>query len=155
MVTTWNDAKTEATMTYKDNLPEDTYSVGVMNDTIDFGASTVAVKKQKVSKIEIGDTLAVDPSRPQSAIDGNGLWPGDGHVSYKVFDQYGVDITGNSLASNENINWTCSIGSVSASKGLLVISAHYNGDLPLFLTKYATTIITATDSDSKDRKSVV
>ncbi|MBU3161138.1 Ig-like domain-containing protein [Clostridium frigoris] len=145
MVTTWNDAKTEATMTYENNLPEDIYTVGVMNGITNMGSSTVAVTKQKVAKIEIGDTLAVDHPTPQSGSDGGGLWPGHGHVSYKVFDQYGVDITKNSLASSSNINWTCSIGSVSASNGLIDIQAAYDVGL---LTQYATTIITATDSDS-------
>ncbi|MBU3187746.1 Ig-like domain-containing protein [Clostridium estertheticum] len=150
MVTTWNDAKTEATLTYKDNLPEGTYTVGVMNNTTNIGSSTVAVTKQKVAKIEIGGTLAVDRPTPQSATDGGGLWPGHGHVSYKVFDQYGVDITDNPLVSNSNINWTCSIGSISASKGLLDIQAAYDRGL---LTQYATTIITATDSDSNTHQS--
>ncbi|MBX4262756.1 hypothetical protein KTC96_20460 [Clostridium estertheticum] len=50
MNATWNDAKTEATLTYEDTLPEDIYTVGVMNDTIDMGSSTVAVVKQKVAK---------------------------------------------------------------------------------------------------------
>ncbi|MPQ29849.1 hypothetical protein E4V42_00070 [Clostridium estertheticum] len=150
MVATWNDAKTEAILTYKDNLPEGTYTVGGMNNTIDIGSSTVAVTKQKVAKIEIGGTLAVDRPTPQSATDGGGLWPGHGHVSYKVFDQYGVDITDNPLVSNSNINWTCSIGSISASKGLLDIQAAYDRGL---LTQYATTIITATDSDSNTHQS--
>ncbi|NNU78555.1 Ig-like domain-containing protein [Clostridium estertheticum] len=152
MVTTWNDAKTEATLTYKDNLPEGTYTVGGMNNTIDIGSSTVAVTKQKVSKIEIGDTLAVDLPTMHSDVDG-GEWPGDGHVSYKVLDQYGGDITENSLASN--INWKSPIGKISASKGIITISilegsANHNVGL---LTQYKTIIITATDSDSNAHQS--
>ncbi|MBX4267465.1 Ig-like domain-containing protein [Clostridium estertheticum] len=152
MFTTWNDAKTEATLTYGDNLPEGTYTVGVMNNTTDIGSSTVAVAKQKVSKIEIGDTLAVDLPTMHSDVDG-GEWPGDGHVSYKVLDQYGGDITENSLASN--INWKSPIGKISASKGIITISilegsANYNVGL---LTQYKTIIITATDSDSNAHQS--
>ncbi|MBW9154356.1 Ig-like domain-containing protein [Clostridium estertheticum] len=150
MVTTWNDAKTEATLTYKDNLPEGTYTVGGMNNTIDIGSSTVAVTKQKVSKIEIlGDKVIVDPPIPVGATNSyNGFWPGDGHVSYKVLDQYGVDITENSLASN--IKWKSTIGAISASKGTITISilaGAGNYDVG-YLTQYASTTITATDSDS-------
>ncbi|MBU3102065.1 MULTISPECIES: Ig-like domain-containing protein [Clostridium] len=152
MITTWNDAKTEATLTYEDKLPEGTYTVGVRNDTTDIGSSTVAVTKQKVSNIEIGDTLAVDLPTMHSDVDG-GEWPGDGHVLYKVLDQYGGDITENSLASN--INWKSPIGKISASKGIITISilegsANYNVGL---LTQYKTIIITATDSDSNAHQS--
>ena len=148
MIATWNDAKTEATLTYGDNLPEGTYTVGVMNDTTNIGLSTVAVTKQKVAKIVIlGDTLVVDfPIHVGYTNASNGFWPGDGHVSYKVFDQYGVDITENSLANNPNISWTCSIGYVSASKGILTIKQDFYEER--YLTRYATTIITATDSGS-------
>ncbi|MBX4271822.1 leucine-rich repeat domain-containing protein [Clostridium estertheticum] len=150
MVTTWNDAKTEATLTYKDNLPEGTYTVGVMNNTTDIGSSTVAVAKQKVSKIEIlGDKVIVDPPIPVGATNSSsGFWPGDGHVSYKVLDQYGVDITENSLASN--IKWKSTIGAISASKGLITISISEGAGLRDvgYLTQYTSTTITATDSDS-------
>ena len=69
-------------------------------------------------------------------------------MSYKVLDQYGVDITENSLASN--INWKSPIDKISASKGIITISilegaACYDVGL---LTDYKTIIITATDSDS-------
>ncbi|MBU3174120.1 Ig-like domain-containing protein [Clostridium estertheticum] len=150
MVATWNDAKTEAILTYGDNLPEGTYTVGVMNNTTDIGSSTVAVTKQKVSKIEIlGDTVAVDPPIPVGATNSSsGFWPGDGHVSYKVLDQYGVDITENSLASN--IKWKSSIGTISVSKGTINISILEGAGLRDvgYLTQYESTIITATDSDS-------
>ncbi|WP_319001362.1 Ig-like domain-containing protein [Clostridium estertheticum] len=150
MVTTWNDAKTEATLTYKDNLPEGTYTVGGMNNTIDIGSSTVAVAKQKVSKIEIlGDKVIVDPPIPVGATNSSsGFWPGDGHVSYKVLDQYGVDITENSLASN--IKWKSTIGAISASKGTITISILAGAGLRDvgYLTQYVSATITATDSDS-------
>ncbi|APC38630.1 leucine-rich repeat domain-containing protein [Clostridium estertheticum] len=155
MVTTWNDAKTEATLTYKDNLPEGTYTVGGMNNTIDIGSSTVAVTKQKVSKIEIlGDKVIVDPPIPVGATNSSsGFWPGDGHVSYKVLDQYGVDITENSLASN--IKWKSTIGAISASKGTITISILAGAGLRDvgYLTQYASITITATDSDSNTRQS--
>ncbi|MBU3179009.1 Ig-like domain-containing protein [Clostridium estertheticum] len=155
MITTWNDAKTEATLTYENNLPEGTYTVGVRNGTTDIGSSTVAVTRQKVSKIEIlGDKVIVDPPIPVGATNSSsGFFPGDGHVSYKVLDQYGIDITENSLASN--INWKSSIGAISASKGLITISIAEGAGLRDvgYLTQYATTIITATDSDSNARQS--
>ncbi|MCB2356836.1 Ig-like domain-containing protein [Clostridium estertheticum] len=155
MVTTWNDAKTEATLTYKDNLPEGTYTVGGMNNTIDIGSSTVDVTKQKVSKIEIlGDKVIVDLPIPVGATNSSsGFWPGDGHVSYKVLDQYGVDITENSLASN--IKWKSSIGTISASKGTITVSILEGAGLRDvgYLTQYESTIITATDSDSNTRQS--
>ncbi|MBX4270575.1 hypothetical protein [Clostridium estertheticum] len=142
MAVTWNAEKTEATLTYAANLPVDTYTVNVTNNAVNFGTSTLAITKQKVSKITIvGDTLAVDPTTASAGV----TVPGKGYVSYKVFDQNGVDITDSSLASSSNISWNSSIGQVTAKDGLLTIKSYSATTL---LTQYTTTIITAIDSDS-------
>ncbi|MGV8983128.1 cell wall-binding repeat-containing protein [Clostridium sp.] len=142
MVAAWNNANTEATLTGTSNLAEGSYTVNVMDGTTDLGTSTVVITKQKVAKIEIlGDTVAVAPT---TTVDDK-MVPGHGYVSYKVLDQYGVDITSLSLASKSNINWNSSIGSVDASKGLLDIKSYSD---TVLLTQYTSTIITAINQDS-------
>jgi hypothetical protein len=141
MPAAWNTDKTVATLTYGGVIPEGTYTVNTTVDTTDFGTQTVVVTKQKVSKIEIaGTTLAVGP------ITGNPAVAGKGYISYKVYDQYGVDITALPLASSSNIIWTSSVGTVVASKGLLTITSF--NDSTVFLTQYTTTVVTALCSDS-------
>ncbi|MCB2353539.1 hypothetical protein [Clostridium estertheticum] len=143
MAVTWNASKTEAILTYASNLPVDSYTVNVVNNAVDFGTSTLAITQQKVAKISIiGDTLAVDPTSVSTA---GVMVPGEGFVSYKVFDQYGVDITDSSLASSSNINWNSSIGETKAVNGLITIKSYSAITL---LTQYTTAIITAIDSDS-------
>ncbi|MBW9151375.1 hypothetical protein [Clostridium estertheticum] len=143
MAVTWNASKTEAILTYASNLPVDSYAVNVTNNAVDFGTSTLAITQQKVAKISIvGDTLAVDPTSVSAA---GVMVPGEGFVSYKVFDQYGVDITDSSLASSSNISWNCSVGEVTAKDGLLTIKSYSAITL---LTQYTSAIITAIDSDS-------
>jgi hypothetical protein len=143
MVTKWNAAQTEATLTYVSNLPEDVYTINITNDTVVYAPSTVTITKQKVTKIAIiGDTVAVAPTTTNAA---GKMVPGQGYVSYQVLDQYGADITDSALANSSNINWNSSIGTVTAKKGLLEITSY--SDIVL-LTTYPTTIITAIDSDS-------
>ncbi|MBW9151376.1 hypothetical protein [Clostridium estertheticum] len=143
MVTKWNAAQTEATLTYVSNLPEDVYTIAITNDTVVYAPSTVTITKQKVSKIAIiGDTVAVAPTTTSAA---GKMIPGQGYVSYQVLDQYGADITDSSLANSSNINWNSSIGTVTAKKGLLEITSYSD---TVLLTQYTSTIVTAIDSDS-------
>ena len=146
--TTWNEAKTEATVTASYNLTTDTYSVNVKNDTTDLGTSNIAISQQKVAKITITSTvLSIAPISyvPNS----NPLTPtatsGEGFATYKVIDQYGIDVTNTPLGNN--IQWNCGIGAIDTAitkNGVIGIKSQ--GGIPL--TQYTTASINGYDTDS-------
>ena len=131
---TWNDAKTEATLTATSNLAPDTYVVDVMNDTKDLGTSSVAITEHKVLRINITSTvLALDTTT------------GLGYATYKVYDQYGADITNTTLGND--ITWTPGVGVYQSSKnGTLVIGP--NGTTPL--SQYINTSVVINGYDTDD-----
>ncbi|MFL0198718.1 hypothetical protein ACJDU8_24650 [Clostridium sp. WILCCON 0269] len=90
----------------------------------------------KVSKIMITSTTLDLYSSSTSGVD-------NGYATYKVLDQYGNDITTSALA--QDITWTCNIGTITASNGVLTVSPFISGST---LTKYATTTIAATDQST-------
>ncbi|MBU3143482.1 cell wall-binding repeat-containing protein [Clostridium sp. CF012] len=150
MPATWNAAGTEATLAYTANLAEDSYTVNVMNGTTDLGTSTVAITKQKVTKINvIGDTLGVAPTSTSTSGTAIIMNKQEGFISYEVLDQYGVNITDESLASS--ITWSSSIGEVVGKKGLVTVTS-YTNTVPL--TQYTQTILTAINTDSNVSTSV-
>ncbi|WP_434511216.1 cell wall-binding repeat-containing protein [Desulfitobacterium sp. AusDCA] len=131
ITTTWNDAKTEATLTSSSNFPEDVYTVAVQNDGADLGSSSVQFTQQRVAKIQLDSTVL--------AITDSGK---TGFVSYHAFDQYGNDITGKYLAGSSYIDWRCGIGDVKSNdKGLLTVTPFNTNTV---LTQYTTAVITAT-----------
>ncbi|MFL0194317.1 hypothetical protein ACJDU8_01815 [Clostridium sp. WILCCON 0269] len=87
----------------------------------------------KVSKIMITSTTLDLYSSSTSGVD-------NGYATYKVLDQYGNDITTSALV--QDITWTCNIGTITASNGVLTVSPFISGSN---LTQYATTTIAATD----------
>lgn len=137
VTTTWNDAKTEATLAASSNFAEGVYSVAVKNGDADLGTSSVDITAQRVAKISFDSTtLAV--------ITGGKT----GYVSYHAFDQYGNDITSKYLAGSSYINWSCGIGNITSDdKGILTIHPFgwsESGDASTtVLTQYQTTVITA------------
>lgn len=127
--TSWNDSKTEATVTAVSNFAEGEYSVAVKNDTVDLGTTKINFTQQKVSKINIISTkLAV------AGVYGSLTSPQFGYATYNVTDQYGTDITSSYLANN--ITFQSGLGSVSAKNGVLVITPTIN------LIQFTTTTIT-------------
>jgi len=144
VTTAWNDTKTEATLTFAGILPEGDYVIGVKVDAADFGTKTVTITKQKIAKIEIlGDSLSVAPPTtvvgPPAATK-----PGLGYATYKVFDQYGVDITSTPMA-NSNIGFNTSVGNGVGRNGLLTVTS-FNDNV--FLTQFPTATVTAYCTDS-------
>lgn len=132
MVTsTWNAAKTEATVSSASNLPEGSYTVAVKNDTTDLGTSTVAISPQKIAKINITSTKL-------SITSGN-----IGYATYNVLDQYGNDITTSSLANS--IIFQCGVATVTATDGLLKLTPSASGSN---LIQFPTITITGYDSTS-------
>lgn len=127
---TWNDAKTEATLTGGTNFPEGAYTVAVKNDTTDLGTSDVTVSQQKISKIEINSTkLAVTST-------------GKGYATYKVVDQYNNDIT-NSYVAN-GLNFQTGVGTITAKNGVLTVTPSSS----MNLIQFAQVVITGYDSNT-------
>lgn len=95
LTASWNADKTEATLTNSANFSEGTYTVVVKNDTTDLGTSTVNITAQKIAKIEVTSSkLAV-----ANVASGSGFKQ-EAYATYKVYDQYGADITGSYVANN-------------------------------------------------------
>ncbi|MFL0194362.1 cell wall-binding repeat-containing protein [Clostridium sp. WILCCON 0269] len=138
LTTTWDSTNTVATLTYSSNLPEDTYAVGVTNDTTDLGSTNVEITAQKINKIEVTSTTlgVTSPTTTGGVTTG-----GNGYALYKVLDQYGNDITTSGIA--QGITWTCGVGTVSANNGLLTVTP-FSGATN-FLTQYTTTTINGVD----------
>ncbi|MBU3159833.1 hypothetical protein KPL37_08720 [Clostridium frigoris] len=136
MTTTWNAAKTEATLTNESNLPAGVYTVNTMNGTADFGTSTITLAQQKVAKIEITSTkLGVNNTKSTGATDF-----GKGYATYKVFDQYGADITTSSLANS--ITFQTGVGSIDGKDGVITITPSMS------ILQFNSVVITAYDSTS-------
>lgn len=115
--TAWNEAKTEAVLSTASNLAEATFDVTVMADTKELAKESIAITAQKVAKIQFtSQSVAVEMAAA-----------GRGFVTYKVFDQYGNDITTNYLANN--ISFTTGAGTYTAKNGLLTITP--NAGTPL------------------------
>ncbi|MBU3197747.1 hypothetical protein LL037_24465 [Clostridium estertheticum] len=114
----WNTAKTEATLTNVSNLPVGDYTVNVVNDGKDFGTSTITVAAQKIAKIEITST------RLGLSNISNSTKTQTGFATYKVFDQYGNDITTSSLANG--LSYQCGIGSIEGKDGVIKITPSGN-----------------------------
>jgi len=141
--TTWNSANTVATLTSASNFVEDTYSVDVQNNSTDLGTSSVTIAQQKVAKIQITSTvLSVVPGVESSTTPN----AGKGFATYKVFDQYGNDITSTPLGNN--INWTVGVGTVDSTltrNGVLAVDPLSNIPLTTYASSGAT--INAYDTD--------
>jgi uncharacterized protein YjdB len=120
--TTWNSANTVATLTLGYSFPAGSYTVGVTNDKADLGTSPVTITAQQVAKITVTNTkLALALQTLTKTVSGNTttVTPYWGYASYKVYDQYGNDITTTTLGSD--LVWTTSVGYVSASKGVITV----------------------------------
>ncbi|KJR47063.1 N-acetylmuramoyl-L-alanine amidase [Desulfosporosinus sp. I2] len=137
---TWNTAKTEATLTSSSKYVSGTYSVAVKNDATELGSSNVTVTEQKVAKIEITSSklgvTSVTSGTPAVTVQ-------TGYATYRILDQYGVDITNVALANN--VTFQTGVGSIDASKGLIKVSPSSGLNL---LTFGGGVVITANDTSS-------
>ncbi|WP_425806364.1 cell wall-binding repeat-containing protein [Desulfitobacterium sp. Sab5] len=131
---TWNDAKTEATLTGSANFPEGSYTVAVKNDTTDLGTSTLDITAQKVAKINITST--------KLAVTTTGAAVQTGYATYQVEDQYGNDITTASLANSLNFQSGVS-NNMEWKDGLITI---HPGSLNLL--QFSTVVITGYDDNT-------
>ena len=131
--TTFNAAKTEATVTASTNFPEGSYTVAVKNDTTDLGTSTVAITQQKVAKINITST--------KLAVTTTGGAIQTGYASYNVKDQYQNDVTTSSLANNIHFQSGVTTGDISAKNGVLKLIPNVPN-----LMQFATVVITGYDT---------
>lgn len=131
---TWNEAKTELTLSKSSNFAIGTYTVNVKNGETDLGSKEVKVTEQKIAKIEItSDKLGVNGTGTAQV----------GYATYKIFDQYGVDITSSALSNN--VRFDSGVGSIEGRKGLITVTPSANINL---LTFTSGVVITATDTTS-------
>ena len=115
VTTTWNEAKTEATLTGASNFAESTFTVAVLKDGVEIASENITITAQRVGKIEFtSDTVAVTVADKT------------GYVTFRVYDQYGNDITntsmGNSLTAQVGVDTTTASGaSLTIKNGLMTI----------------------------------
>ncbi|MGI1658538.1 MAG: cell wall-binding repeat-containing protein [Desulfitobacterium sp.] len=118
----WNEAKTEATLQKSAKFVEATYTVSVKDGEKDLGSKTVSVTEQRIAKIDItSDKLGI-----VTEADGDQF----GYATYKIYDQYDVDITNSALANN--VDFKTGVGDAVPDKGLLTITADPNLNLLTF-----------------------
>lgn len=93
--TTWNEAKTEATLTATAPLLDGTYTIKASGATFAAGKDlvTLVVAKNGPSKVEFTSDKLVKSSTDASQV----------IAHYKVLDAYGVDITKTTLASELSV----------------------------------------------------
>jgi len=146
LTATWDTTNTIATLTYASNLPEDTYAIDVKNGTTDLGSNNVTITTQKIAKITItSTTLGVAQATTSTNTSGSSITTaGNGYALYKVFDQYGADITTNGLA--QGITWNCGVGNATGLNGLITVTP-YSGTNN-YLTQYTTTSLNGIDQSS-------
>lgn len=127
---TWDGAV--ATLTSSQKFPEGDYTVAVKEGEKDLGSSTVKITAQKIAKIEITSTkLGV-----ASVTTGFGM----GYATYKVEDQYGNDITTESMANS--LTFQSGVGDVQGRDGILKVTPNIN------ILQFSTVVITGYDSNS-------
>jgi len=107
---TWNDAKTEATLTGASNFAESDYTVRVLKDGAQIASETISITPQKINKIEF--------TSPSVAVT---IGSNTGYVTFKVYDQYGNDITTSSKANS--LSYQTSVGTAQIKNGLMTITS--------------------------------
>ncbi|HHY28307.1 MAG TPA: cell wall-binding repeat-containing protein [Desulfitobacterium dehalogenans] len=139
----WNEAKTEASLVNSANYPQGNYTVTVKEGTKELGSFEVKIEQQKVAKIEVtSDVLSVNINT-----EANPLSKSTGYAVYKVYDQYGMDIT--TLPMANNIKWTAGIGDVDDAKsknGLIVVNERADSTIPLL--SYSSCVISGIDNNN-------
>lgn len=138
LTTTWNAAKTEATLSATSKFIEDTYAITVKNDGAQLATKEIKIEQEKVANIQfLGDTLV-------RAND----W--EGYVPVKITNQYGEDITNTTLGAAVTFTGADSATLIKNTGKLLVVK----GDkvTPVYsltdLKYMPMVVVTAFDSNS-------
>ncbi|MBC3805042.1 hypothetical protein GH808_11425 [Acetobacterium fimetarium] len=101
LTVTWNSDKNKATLTSTTNYTAGDYTIKAAGMTFGVDTATVKVEAQKVGSIEIvGDNVVATAAGASTGI-----------VNYIVKDQYGTDVTKETVAMN--LTWTASAGTVT------------------------------------------
>ncbi|QHE53750.1 hypothetical protein [Pontibacillus sp. HMF3514] len=135
----WNDDKDALTLSSETNLVAGDYTVTVTGEDLEEDlVGTVTVESQKVSDIEfLGETLVKTASDKAT-------------MNFKVFDQYGTDITTDADSLVNNISWSASVAtdSLTDSNGVLTLdaSSDFSAD--------QTVVLTAVDSKTGESETV-
>lgn len=128
---TWDGAK--AALKKSSKFVAGTYTVVVKEGEKELANKEVTVTEQKIAKIEItSNKLGVVTKDAVQT----------GYATYKVLDQYGVDITNSALANS--IEFITGVGTANAKKGLLTIEPTGVN----LLTYTSGIVITANDRNS-------
>ena len=134
--------KKSVSLSSSTNLVAGEYTVTVTGGKFADGtnSATVKVAAQKIDKIEFnGDVLAKTGT-------------GTATVGFKVYDQYGTDITGSATSLINNINWSANVAvdSLNDANGVLAIDLAGASDF----AANQTILITAVDSVTGTSKAV-
>lgn len=134
--TTWNDAKTVATLEMASNLTKGDYVVTVSGLELAAGndSAKVTVDTQKSSALGLtSDTLVLG----SKVVSGNLVVDNTSvSVGYKISDQYGNDVT---KAKKSSITWNASQGTVDASvAGTLKLTGTFAKDNKVVITGIGT-----------------
>jgi uncharacterized protein YjdB len=104
---TWSADKTTATLSYNANMPADTYTVTAASTGTDLSTTSnsgsAVVTAQTVTKITIPSKSLIRYSL-NSGTAGSPAWTYGASFSYKIYDQYGTDITSSISLSSLSIN---------------------------------------------------
>jgi hypothetical protein len=134
--TTWNDAKTVATLEMASNLTKGEYVVTVsgLELTGTNNVAKVTVDTQKSSALELTSNKLVLASE---VVSGNLIADNKAvSVGYKISDQYGIDVT---KAKKSSITWNASQGTVDSSvAGVLKLTGTFAKDNVVVVTGIGT-----------------
>ncbi|SHN79521.1 cell wall-binding repeat-containing protein [Desulfitobacterium chlororespirans] len=133
---TWDGAK--AALKKSSKFIAGTYTVVVKEGEKELANKEITVSEQKVAKIEITSSKlgVVSKTTDNETVQ-------TGYATYKVLDQYGVDIT--NMALGQNVQFQTGVGSIEASKGLIKVTPSTGLNL---LTFSGGVVITANDTTS-------
>jgi hypothetical protein len=137
ITTTWNEAKTVATLTAAAKLPEAKYLVVVTNGTTEMAKKELEIGKEVIKTIEYGSTEVL------RATDATGI------LRFKVLNQYGEDVT--NLALGRGLDFIVSTNkpeSVDFKAGVMTVQHGVDGDTTTYLNQLKdlkTVVITARD----------
>jgi uncharacterized protein YjdB len=133
---TWSADKTSATLDYAASIPADTYTVTAASTGTDLSATansgTAVVVAQTVTKIKITSSELIKSTDATSAT-----------ASYKIYDQYGNDMTSSVSASSLSLNAVIGSSTGTAipdpSTGMITVTKPLNA---VFLDTDTTGVVT-------------
>lgn len=110
---TWNDSKYKATLESSSKLLPGVYGITVLKSNSPIFESNLIVENRKVSSIQItSPTISIVSTQSGTK----------GYAAYRVYDQYGNDMTDE--IPSKNLAFGSSVGTVSGGGGSLAITPY-------------------------------